>query len=137
MPVTLEERSRDGSGEDDDGANSHGHKRKNDSHARTSGPATRTAGLPQGGQTGGQALLYRENRHALAVAGDWVTHADGTAELKPERPCRRRDPKRQAAAWRRVKTRRTTSCRQSSRHRCVAAKPPRLNGCSADRYSKS
>jgi transposase len=38
-------RPKDGSGDGDDGANFHGQKRKNDTHASTSVPATQTAGF--------------------------------------------------------------------------------------------
>src|SRR6202795_4651333 len=49
-------RPRDGSGDDDDGANFHGQKRKNDTHASTRRP--RQPALPQGRRAGGEALLY-------------------------------------------------------------------------------
>src|ERR1700739_1663611 len=39
-------RPKDGSGDDDDGRNFHGQKGQNDTPARTSGPHTKTAGLP-------------------------------------------------------------------------------------------
>ena len=49
-------RSKDGSGDDDDGANFHGQKRKNDTHASTSDPEQQA--LPKGGRAGGEALLH-------------------------------------------------------------------------------
>jgi transposase len=49
-------RPKDGSGDDDDGANFHGQKRKNDTHASTRRP--RQPALPQGRRAGGEALLY-------------------------------------------------------------------------------
>jgi len=75
-------RPKDGSG-DDDGANFHGQKRKNDTHASTSDPDSRLYRKA----AGREAKLYymghatMENRHGLAVAG-MVTHANGTAERR-------------------------------------------------------
>ncbi|MGY4485443.1 transposase [Bradyrhizobium sp. LM3.2] len=54
-------RPKDGSGDDDDGANFHGQKRKNDTHASTSDPDSRL--YRKGGRTGGQALLYGPRHH--------------------------------------------------------------------------
>src|ERR1700693_3159291 len=75
-------RPKDGSG-DDDGANFHGQKRKNDTHASTSDPDSRLYRKA----AGREAKLYymghatMENWHGLAVAG-MVTHANGTAERR-------------------------------------------------------
>ena len=54
-------RPKDGSGDDDDGANFHGQKRKNDTHASTSDPGQ--PALPQGRRAGGEALLYGPRHH--------------------------------------------------------------------------
>src|SRR5438132_1567148 len=74
-------RPKDGSGNDDDGANFHGQKRKNDTHASTSDPDSRLYRKAAGREAKlcymGHATM--ENRHGLAVAGR-VTHANGTAE---------------------------------------------------------
>ncbi len=76
-------RSKDGSGDDDDGANFHGQKRKNDTHASTSDPNSRLYRKAAGREAKlcymGHATM--ENRHGLAVAG-MVTHANGTAERR-------------------------------------------------------
>jgi transposase len=75
-------RPKDGRG-DDDGANFHGQKRKNDTHASTSDPDSRLYRKAAGREA---KLSYMghvtmENRHGLAVAGT-VTHANGTAERR-------------------------------------------------------
>ena len=76
-------RPRDGSGDDDDGANLHGQNRKNDTHASTSDPDSRLYRKAAGREAKlcymGHATM--ENRHGLAVAG-MVTHANGTAERR-------------------------------------------------------
>ena len=76
-------RPKDGSGDDDDGANFHGQKRKNDTHASTSDPDSRLYRKAAGREAKlsymGHATM--ENRHGLAVAG-MVTHATGTAERR-------------------------------------------------------
>ena len=76
-------RPKDGSGDDDDGANFHGQKRKNDTHASTSDPDSRLYRKAAGREAKlcymGHATM--ENRHGLAVAGR-VTHANGTAERR-------------------------------------------------------
>lgn len=76
-------RPKDGSGDDDDGANFHGRKRKNDTHASTSDPDSRLYRKAAGQEAKlcymGHATM--ENRHGLAVAGR-VTHANGTAERR-------------------------------------------------------
>ena len=70
-------RPKDGSGDDDDGANFHGQKRKNDTHASTSDPDSRLYRKAAGREAKlcymGHATM--ENRHGLAVAGR-VTHAN-------------------------------------------------------------
>ena len=75
-------RPKDGSG-DDDGANFHGQKRKNDTHASTSDPDSRLYRKAAGREAKlsymGHATM--ENRHGLAVAG-MVTHANGTVERR-------------------------------------------------------
>ena len=75
-------RPKDGSG-DDDGANFHGQKRKNDTHASTTDPESRLYRKANGREAKlcymGHATM--ENRHGLAVAGI-VTHANGTAERR-------------------------------------------------------
>ena len=77
-------RPKDGSGDNDDGgANFHGQKRKNDTHASTSDPDSRLYRKAAGREA---KLSYMghadmENRHGLAVAG-MVTHANGTAERR-------------------------------------------------------
>ena len=76
-------RPKDGSDDDDDGANFHGQKRKNDTHASTSDP--RQQALSQGDRTGGQALLYGPCHHgepAWAGRGRQGSHANGTAERR-------------------------------------------------------
>ncbi len=80
-------RPKDGSGDDDDGANFHGQKRKNDTHASTSDPNSRLYRKAAGREA---KLCYMghvtmENRHGLAVAG-MVTHANGTAERRASEP---------------------------------------------------
>ena len=74
-------RPKDGSGDDDGGANFHGQKRKNDTHASTTDPDCRLYRKAAGREAKlcymGHAAM--ENRHGLAVAG-MVTLASGTAE---------------------------------------------------------
>lgn len=74
-------RPKDGSGDEDGGANFHGQKRKNDTHASTTDPDSRLFRKASGREAKlsylGHATM--ENRHGLAVAG-MVTHANGTAE---------------------------------------------------------
>ena len=76
-------RPKDGSGDDDNGKNFHGQKRKNDTHASTSDPESRLYRKAAGREAKlcymGHATM--ENRHGLAVAGI-VTHANGTAERR-------------------------------------------------------
>src|SRR6202167_2811486 len=76
-------RPKDGSGDDDGGANFHGHQRKNDTHASTSDPDSRLYRKSAGREAKlcymGHATM--ENRHGLAVAG-MVTHANGIAERR-------------------------------------------------------
>jgi transposase len=66
-----------------DGADFHGQKRKNDTHASTSDPDSRLYRKATGREAKlcymGHATM--ENRHGLAVAG-MVTHANGTAERR-------------------------------------------------------
>jgi transposase len=76
-------RPKDGSGDQDGGANFHGQKRKNDTHASTTDPDSRLYRKAAGREA---KLSYMghvtmENRHGLAVAG-MVTHANGTAERR-------------------------------------------------------
>src|SRR3954454_6771519 len=76
-------RPKDGSGDDDDGANFHGQKRKNDTHASTSDPNSRLYRKAAGREAKlcymGHATM--ENRHGLAVAG-MLSKATGTAERR-------------------------------------------------------
>lgn len=74
---------KDGSGDDDNGANFHGEKRKNETHASVTDPDSRLYRKAQGKEA---KLCYMghvtmENRNGLAVAGR-VTHATGTAERR-------------------------------------------------------
>jgi len=75
-------RPKDGS-DDGDGANFHGQKRKNETHASTTDPDSRLYRKAAGREA---KLSYMghvtmENRHGLAVAG-MVTQANGTAERR-------------------------------------------------------
>jgi transposase len=76
-------RPKDGSGDADGGANFHGQKRKNDTHASTTDPDSRLYRKAAGREAKlsymGHATM--ENRHGLAVAG-MVTLATGTAERR-------------------------------------------------------
>jgi transposase len=76
-------RPKDGSGDDDGGANFHGQQRKNDTHASTTDPDCRLYRKAAGREAKlcymGHATM--ENRHGLAVAGV-VTLASGTAERR-------------------------------------------------------
>ena len=76
-------RPKDGSGDDDGGADFHSQRRKNDTHASTSDPDCRLYRKAAGREAKlcymGHATM--ENRHRLAVAGR-VTHANGTAERR-------------------------------------------------------
>ena len=76
-------RPKDGSGDDDGGADFHGQQRKNDTHASTSDPDSQLYRKAAGREAKlcymGHATM--ENRHGLAVAG-MVTLADGTAERR-------------------------------------------------------
>src|SRR5277367_1005583 len=76
-------RPKDGSGDGNGGANFHGQKRKNDTHASTTDPDSRLYRKAAGREA---KLSYMghattENRHGLAVAG-MVTHANGSAERR-------------------------------------------------------
>ena len=76
-------RPKDGSGDQDGGANFHGQKRKNYTHASTTDPDSRLYRKAAGREAKlsymGHAVM--ENRHGLAVAG-MVTFANGTAERR-------------------------------------------------------
>lgn len=76
-------RPKDGSGDDDGGADFHGQKRKNDTHASTTDPDSRLYRKAAGREARlcymGHATM--ENRNGLAVAG-MVTQANGTAECR-------------------------------------------------------
>jgi transposase len=76
-------RPKNGSGDQDGGANFHGQKRRNDTHASTSDPDSRLYRKAAGREAKlcymGHATM--ENRHGLAVAG-MVTLASGTAERR-------------------------------------------------------
>jgi hypothetical protein len=75
-------RPKDGS-DDGDGANFHGQKRKNDTHASTTDPDSRLYRKAAGREAKlsymGHAMM--ENRNGLAIAG-LVTLANGTAERR-------------------------------------------------------
>jgi transposase len=76
-------RPKDGSGDDDGGANFHGQQRKNDTHASTTDPDCRLYRKAAGREA---TLCYMghatmENRRGLAVAGV-VTFANGIAERR-------------------------------------------------------
>lgn len=76
-------RPKDGSGDEDNGANFHGQKRKNDTHASVTDPDSRLYRKARGKEA---KLCYMghvtmENRSRLAVDGR-VTHATGTAERR-------------------------------------------------------
>ena len=101
-------RPRDGSGDDDDGANFHGQKRKNDTHASTSDPDSRLYRKAAGREAKlcymGHATM--ENQHGLAVAGmSPMPMAPPSAE--PRRSCLKQRAKLPAAASRPVRTRPT------------------------------
>ena len=76
-------RPKDGSGDDDGGADFHGQQRKNDTHASTSDPDCplyrKAAGREAKLCYMGHATM--DKRHGLAVAG-MVTLANGTAERR-------------------------------------------------------
>src|SRR4030088_2132846 len=76
-------RPKDGSGDDDGGADFPGQQRKNDTHASTTDPDSRLYRKAAGREAKlcymGHATM--ENRHGLAVAG-MVTLADGTGERR-------------------------------------------------------
>ena len=77
-------RPKDGSGDDDGGANFHGQKRKNDTHASTTDSDSRLFYRKAAGREAklsymGHATM--ENRNGLAVAG-MITLANGTAERR-------------------------------------------------------
>jgi transposase len=74
-------RPKDDSGDDNDGSDFHGQKRKNDTHESTTDPESKLYRKAAGREA---KLCYMghvtmENRHGLAVAG-MVTQANGTAE---------------------------------------------------------
>jgi transposase len=76
-------RPKDGSGDDDDGVNFHGQRRKNETHASVTDPDSRLYRKAAGREA---KLCYMghvtmENRNRLAVDGR-VTHATGTAERR-------------------------------------------------------
>src|SRR6266513_1816873 len=76
-------RPKDGSGDANGGANFHGQRRKNDTHASTTDPDSRLYRKAAGREAKlsymGHATM--ENRHGLAVAG-MVTLATGSAERR-------------------------------------------------------
>ena len=117
-------RPKDGSGDGDGGADFHGQKRKNDTHASTTDPDSRLYRKAAGREAKlsymGHATM--ENRHGLAVAG-MVTHANGTASAAPRRSCSRPGAKPPATASPPARTRPMTrrSCGQSSRQQHHAA----------------
>ena len=102
-------RPKDGSGDDDGGANFHGQQRKNDTHASTTDPDCRLYRKAAGREAKlcymGHATM--ENRHGLAVAG-MVTLASGTAERRASETMLKAKAKKRADASRWAKTRPTT-----------------------------
>lgn len=76
-------RPKDGSSDDDDGANFHGQKRKNDTDASTSDPDSRLYRRAGGREA---KLCYMGHAHygepAWAGGAGRVTHANGTAERR-------------------------------------------------------
>ena len=112
---------KDGSGDDDDGANFHGQKRKNDTHASTSAPGQQA--LSQGGRTGGRAFAiwvtppWRTGTGWRWPAGSRMPMAPPNAGLSETMLKARRK-----AAGRRITAGEDKayvygrSCRQSSRH---------------------
>ena len=118
-------RPKDGSGDDDGGANFHGQKRKNDTHASTTDPDSRLYRKAAGREAKlcymGHATM--ENRHGLAVAG-MVTHANGTAERRASETMLKAKAKE---AGRRITVGEDKAydtaepCRQSARHQRHAA----------------
>jgi len=76
-------RPKDGSGDEGGGANFHGQKRKNDTHASTTDPDSRLYRKAAGraAKLSYMGHVTMENRHGLAVAGI-VTLANGTAERR-------------------------------------------------------
>jgi Transposase and inactivated derivatives len=99
-------RPKDGSGDDDGGADFHGQQRKNDTHASTSDPDSRLYRKAAGREAKlcymGHATM--ENRHGLAVAG-MVTLATALPSAALRRSCSRPKPRRPAAASRWAKIR--------------------------------
>src|SRR3982074_439141 len=79
-------RPKDGSGDDDGGADFHGQQRKNDTHASTTDPDSRLYRKAAGREAKlcymGHATM--ENRHGLAVAG-MVTLAKRSGKCDPEK----------------------------------------------------
>ena len=96
-------RPKDGSGDDDGGADFHGQQRKNDTHAAPPIPTANSTARPP---ARGEALLYGPRHHGepawLAVAG-MVTLANGTAERRASQIMLKAKAKEAAAAsrWRR------------------------------------
>jgi hypothetical protein len=88
-------RPKDGSGDDDGGADFHGQQRKNDTHASTSDPDSRLYRKAAGREAKlcymGHATM--ENRHGLAVAG-MVTLATALPSAALRRSCSRPKPRR-------------------------------------------
>lgn len=103
-------RPKDGSGDDDGGANFHGQQRKNDTHASTTDPDCRLYRKAAGREARlcymGHAAM--ENRHGLAVAG-MVTLANGTAERHASETMLKAKAKRPPTASRWAKTRPMTA----------------------------
>ena len=93
-------RPRDGSGDDDDGANFHGQKRKNDTHASTSDPDSRLYRKAAGR---GPSFVYgsTNGEPAWAGGGRQVSHPNGAAEGRASGQLLRA---RRKAAGRRITT---------------------------------
>ena len=133
-------RPKDGSGDDDGGANFHGQQRKNDTHASTTDPDCRLYRKAAGREAKlcymGHATM--ENRHGLAVAG-MVTLANGTAERRASETMLKTKAKEPAIASRWAKTRPMTApitwpiCAPSTSRRMWHRTTPSLQPASAAR----
>ena len=75
-------RPKDGSGDDDGGADFHGQQRKNDTHASTSDPDSRPTARPPGGKQSSVTWATPPWRTAMGGGAGMVTLANGTAERR-------------------------------------------------------
>jgi transposase len=98
-------RPKDGSG-DDDGANFHGQKRKNDTHASTSDPDSRLYARPPGGRQ--SSLIWATQSWRTDMGWWWLAWSHtpmAPPNAAPRRSCSKPGAKPLAAASRRVRTR--------------------------------